>query len=161
MQQCNWCLRKFPINSWALNCWPTSIHEDFTKKKTGSWWLIFVTSKMLIIENNKPGDIHLETYIGGLVFGKKYTLRWRGYRKSHEIFSHANKKCATVHIHDKGRTKYNMIRCSIWICCLYDFLVSLKLFRSDLAYEDLVTKYWSSFKYKTLRTRKMIHAHKV
>lgn len=26
-------------------------------------------------ENNKPGDIHLETYIGGLVFGKKNTLR--------------------------------------------------------------------------------------
>lgn len=112
-------------------------------------------------ENNKPGDIHLETYIGGLVFGKKNTLRWRGYRKSHEIFSHANKKCATVYIHDKGRTKYNMIRCTIWICCLYDFLVSLKSFRSDLTYEDLVTKYWSSFKYKTLRTRKMIHAHKV
>lgn len=124
-------------------------------------WLIFLTSKMLIIEK----IINLETYtwrhIEGLVFGKKYTLRWRGYRKSHEIFSHANKKCATVYIYDEGRTKYNMIRCNIWICCLYDFLVSLKSFRSDLTYEDLVTKYWSSFKYKTLRTRKMIHAHKV
>lgn len=78
-------------------------------------------------ENNKPGDIHLETYIGGMVFGKKYTLRWQGYRnyKSHEIFPHANKKCATVYIHDKGRidTRYNMIRCNIWICCLYDFLI--------------------------------------
>lgn len=68
-------------------------------------------------ENNKPGDIHLETYIRGLVFRKKYTLRWRGYHKSHEISSHANKSALQY----TSIMKVGLIHDTIWYEVIYEY----------------------------------------
>lgn len=68
-------------------------------------------------ENNKPGDIYLETYIRGLVFGKKYTLRWRGDRKSHEISSHANKSALQY----TSIIKVGLIHDTIWYEVIYEY----------------------------------------